>query len=87
MEVFLTAVQRDEAVASADIDIELIRSLAHPIESQCALGLEIISIGKVYPFRAGSERSPVGDSLNPTVCELSPPMVVFFCQSPKQRVD
>jgi len=30
MEVFLAAVLRDEAVASADIDIELIRSIAHP---------------------------------------------------------
>jgi len=37
MEVFLTAVQRDKAVASADINIELICSIAHPIESQFVL--------------------------------------------------
>jgi len=37
MEVFLTAVQRDEAVASADIDIELLRSIAHPMEAQFVL--------------------------------------------------
>jgi len=38
VEVFLlTAVQRDEAVAYADIDIELIRSIVHPMESQFVL--------------------------------------------------
>jgi len=35
-----------------------------------------------------SQMDSVGDSLNPTACELSPPLVVFFFhQSPEQRVD